>query len=526
MNSINHPYLVHHFLENSAKRLPDKVALICGDQRLTYQQINNFSNQLALSLTEMGVQRRDRVAIFLDSSVESVVALFGILKAGAVFIMLSPTMKARKLTYILHDSGARALITHSNKSRVIKEVLETEHKLEHIIWCSPKGANKIPTTNSPQTTNSSWDEIISKPLTFDLSPLTSLSIDLDLAAILYTSGSTGDPKGVMSAHYNVIAAVSSITTYLENSEDDIILNTLPLSFDYGLYQVLMAFFFGGTVVIEKSFVYPYRVLERLVQEQATGFPIVPTMAAILLQMEDLSKFDLPSLRYVTNTAAALPVSHIRRLQGLFPHTKIYSMYGLTECKRVSYLPPEELAQRPDSVGIPIPNEEVYIVDSAGQVVAPNQIGELVVRGSNVMQGYWNAPQETKLRFRPGTYPGDTLLYTGDLFRKDNDGFLYFVGRTDDLIKTKGERVSPKEIENCLCELDGVAEAAVIGVADDVFGQAIKAFVVLDSEGKLTTKEILRHCQQHLEPFMIPKHVEFLKGFAKTPNGKINKKVLS
>lgn len=526
--------LVHHFLENSAARLPDKVALICGDQRLTYQEINQSADRLAASLVEMGVIRQDRVVIFLDSSVESVISLFGILKAGAIFIMLNPTMKSKKLNYILNDSGARALITRSNKLRVIKDAITDTPDLEHVIWVSPKGSKSIPKINSidqqPATRNMQkqihylWHDIFSIPYALSPKPL-ALCIDLDLATIIYTSGSTGEPKGVMSAHYNVVAAARSITQYLKNVEDDIILDVLPLSFDYGLYQVLMAFLFGGTVVVEKSFVYPYKVIERLIQERVTGFPIVPTMVAILLQMEDLTKFDLSSLRYITNTAAALPVAYIRKLQGLFPHVSIYSMYGLTECKRVSYMPPDRLNDKPDSVGIAMPNEEVFVVNKEGREVGPEEVGELVVRGSNVMQGYWNAPEETVRTFRPGRYRGEALLYTGDLFRKDEEGFLYFVSRKDDMIKTKGERVSPKEIENTLCEIDGVVESTVIGVPDEIFGQAIKVFIVPKTENKLTEDQVIKYCMKNLEPFMVPKYVEFRDSLPKSPSGKIDKKKL-
>jgi long-chain acyl-CoA synthetase len=330
----------------------------------------------------------------------------------------------------------------------------------------------------------------------------------------------------MSAHYNVVAAAKSISQYLENVEDDIILDTLPLSFDYGLYQVLMAFLFGGTVVLEKSFAYPYKAIEKLVQERVTGFPIVPTMVAILLQMDDLGKFDLSALRYISNTAAALPVAYIRKLQEIFPHIKIYSMYGLTECKRVSYLPPDQLDKRPESVGIPMPNEEVFIVDEQGREVGPGEVGELVIRGSNVMQGYWNAPEETAQTFRPGRYRGEALLYSGDFFKKDEEGYLYFVARKDDLIKTKGERVSPKEIENALCEMDGVVEAAVIGVPDEIFGQAIKAFIVAKEGRSLAEKQVQKYCMKNLEPFMLPKYIEFRNSLPKLTSGKIDKKLLN
>ncbi len=515
--------LVNHFLENSAKRLPDKVALVCGDQRLTYRQINRSADQLAASLIDMGIKRQDRIVVFLDNSAESVISLFGILKAGAIFIMLNPTMKSKKLNYILKDSGARALITQRNKARIVKEAINEAPELEHVFWVDK--SSKLPEMPSSSISSYVWDEIFSNPNASALTPNT-FTIDLDLATIIYTSGSTGEPKGVMSAHYNVVAAARSITQYLENREDDIILDALPLSFDYGLYQILMAFLFGGTVVLEKSFGYPFKTLELLVRERATGFPIVPTMVAILLEMENLSKFDFSSVRYISNTAAALPVAYIRKLQALLPYTKIYSMYGLTECKRVSYLPPDELHRKPESVGIPMPNEEIFIVGKDGQEVKPGEVGELVVRGSNVMQGYWNSPEETERSFRPGRYRGESLLYSGDLFKKDQEGYLYFIARKDDLIKTKGERVSPKEIENTLCEMDGVVEAAIIGVPDEIFGQAIKAFIVTKKRSDLTDKDVMKYCIQNLETFMVPKYVDFRNALPKSSSGKIDKKQLS
>ena len=516
--------LVHNFLENSAARLADKVALISKGCRLSYQEVNARAEQLARYLVDVGIQRRDRVIIFLDNSIESIVSLFGILKAGAIFIILNPTMKAHKLHYILRDSGARMLIAHTQKKRVIKDALLDVPELEHILWCQTDPSRDLPqfdSLTSPLKSYASWSSVF-EHLSTATFPKT---IDLDLATIIYTSGSTGEPKGVMCAHYNVVAAATSITQYLENVEHDIILNALPLSFDYGLYQVLMAFLFGGTLVQEKSFAYPYNILKKIIEERATGFPIVPTMVAILLQMHDLSRFDLSCLRYITNTAAALPVSYIREFQALFPHVQIYSMYGLTECKRTLYLPPEQLKQRPGSVGIAIPNEEVFIVNEDGQELGAEEIGELVVRGNNVMQGYWNAPEETARVYRPGRYRGEALLYTSDFFRKDEEGFFYFVARKDDLIKTKGERVSPKEIEDALCEIDGVVEAAVIGVPEEIIGQAIKAFVVTRGAHELTDQAIERHCAHSLEPFMIPKYVEFIEALPRNPNGKIDKKQL-
>ncbi|MDA8138772.1 MAG: AMP-binding protein [Desulfobacteraceae bacterium] len=515
--------LVNGFLENSAARRPDKVALICGPDRLTYRDLNAAADRLAAALVRRGTARHDRVIIFMDNSVEAVIALFGILKAGCAFIIVHAAMKARKLNYIIKDSGASALIAHSDKAGVVDAALIGCDGVRNLIWV-PGDIQPTDPKYLESALCLSWAALLNKSES-KLAERQSRNIDQDIAAIIYTSGSTGEPKGVVSAHCNMVAAVRSITTYLENIEEDVILNALPLSFDYGLYQVLMAVAFGGTVVLERSFSFPYKIMETLQRERVTGFPIVPTMIAMLLQMEDLSIFDLSSLRYISNTAAALPVAHIKKMQALFPQVKIFSMYGLTECKRVSYLPPEYLNTKPGSVGIPIPNEEVFIVDESGREVGTKEIGELVVRGANVMRGYWNAPQATEKVFRAGSRFGEVLLYTGDLFRRDEEGFLYFVARKDDMIKCRGERISPREIENIICELDGVAEAAVIGVPDEFLGNAIQAYVVKRKNAKITENDVIKFCSKNLEPFMVPKSVTFLEAFTKTPSGKIDKKQL-
>ena len=514
--------LVNHFLENSADRIPEKIALICGEQRWSYRQINEKADKLAVMLIELGAQRQDRIILFLDNSAEAVISIFAVLKAGSIFIPLNPTMKSHKLKYICNDSQAKAIFTHSSKIRVIQDTLADAESIEYVIWA---GRPEMVPPDGRAVRHLLFEEELSPSLP-GIKTKQANCIDQDLAAIIYTSGSTGEPKGVMSAHYNVVAAVKSITSYLENREDDVILSALPLSFDYGLYQVLMAFYFGGTVVQEKSFVYPLKILEKIKTEGVTGFPIVPTMIALILQMQDLEKIDFSPLRYVTNTAAALPAAHIRRMQQMLPHVRIFSMYGLTECKRVSYLPPEYLDQKPESVGLPIPNSEVFILNNDGQKVKSGEVGELVIRGTHVMQGYWNTPEETAQVFRPGSTRSDAWLYSGDLFRQDEHGFLYFVARKDDLIKTRGERVSPKEIENILCSMAGVVEAAVIGVPDETFGQAIKVFIVKDSKSEITKNEVLNYCKSNLEPFMVPKYIEFCGAMPKSPSGKIDKKNLA
>jgi long-chain acyl-CoA synthetase len=503
--------LVHQMLEASADRLSHKLALVCEEQRLSYAELEAAANRLANALRAHGVGRGDRVAIYLPNSTELVVAIFAAMKAGGVFVVVNNTTKYAKLAYILNDCQASALVT-SGRHRGFAERLHEE---------APTVKVGVMTGRSTATSVGSVPLVAYTDVqsTFPEARPSAVNIDLDLACLIYTSGSTGDPKGVMSDHSNVVFATGSIISYLKNVEDDIVIDVLPLSFDYGLYQLLMVTRFGGTLVLEKGFAYPAAVMQRIEQERVTGFPGVPTLYSLLLQM-DLSSYDLSSLRYLTNTAAALPPSHILRLREKFPHATLFSMYGLTETKRTLYLPPEELERRPGSVGIAIPGTEVWIEDENGQRLGPGQTGELVVRGRHVVRGGWGNAAATAARYRPGPIPGERLCYTNDLFRMDADGFLYFVGRRDDIIKSRGEKVAPKEVENVLYELDGVVEAAVVGVPDPVLGEAIKAYVV--SASQLSESQVLAHCRAHLEDFMVPRLVEFCSELPKTTSGKIKK----
>ncbi len=512
--------LVEGFLEASACRFPEKTALVSGGARLSYGEVDRRANRLARALRCAGVERGDRVAVCLDNSAEAVVAIFGVLKAGGVFIVVNPTTKADKLAFILEDSRASALVTDGPKLASVADRLAGLARLRAIVTTGGGGPA------GPGGARVALDlDAVTADARVPANRPGHANIDADLAALIYTSGSTGTPKGVMVTHLNVVTAATSITTYLENTPDDVILSALPLAFDYGLYQALMAFRMGATLVLERSFTYPAAVLSRVAEERVTGLPLVPTMAAILLRM-DLSKFDLSSLRYITNTAAALPTRHIEELIRLFPRARLYSMYGLTECKRVSYLPPAALASRPTSVGVAIPNTEVYVVDGEGRRVGPGVVGELVVRGSHVMRGYWERPEETAAVLREGPLPGERVLYTGDLFRTDEEGFLYFVGRKDDIIKTRGEKVSPKEVENVLYALDGIVEAAIVGVPDPILGHALKAVVSLAPGVQLTPQEIMRHCRERLEDFMVPRSVEFRASLPKTATGKISRRALT
>ncbi len=511
---------VESFLEQSAKCYPSKTALICGDRRMTYRELEEQANRLAHSMLSEGIQRGDRVAVYLDNTVEAVVSIFAILKAGAVFLVVNPTTKTDKLLYILNNCRAKGIVLPVAKFGEVQEKLGQAAHLQ-CVWLAGEG-DVSGLESSKRLLGLSR---VLEDLRVPALPPRKKCINIDLAALIYTSGSTGRPKGVMLTHLNIVSAATSITSYLENTPDDIIINLLPLAFDYGLYQVLMAFKMGAAIILEKSFAYPHAVLQTIIREKVTGLPIVPTISAILLQL-DLAAYKFPSLRYISNTAAALPTDHIQKLRKLFPHVTIFSMYGLTECKRVSYLPPDQLDIRPTSVGRGMPNEEVYVVDENGQRVPPNVVGELVVRGANVMKGYWELPAETAERLRPGPLPNEMVLYTGDLFRMDEEGYLYFFGRKDDIIKTRGEKVSPKEVEDVLYALPGIAEAAVIGMADEVLGQSIRAVVTLREGAQLTEKEVLRHCAERLENFMVPQSVDFVPSLPKTGTGKINKRLVA
>ncbi len=503
--------LLHESLEQCVDRLPHKPALICDGRRLTYTDVELLANRLANGLRSLGVGRGDRVVLHLPNSLEMVTGIYGTLKAGGVFVPVNPTTKDEKLAYILRNCGASVCITSAGHAESLVALRKQLPELRTVIATAASAAAAVPQHSV------SYDYLMSDSP--DGRP-GRCNIDLDLACLIYTSGSTGEPKGVMSDHSNVTFAMRSITSYLENRQDDILIGVLPLSFDYGLYQLLMAFTFGGTLVLERGLAYPAEVLQRIGQERVTGFPGVPTVFSVLLSM-DLSDYDLSSLRYMTNTAAALPTAHIQQIRQKFPHVRLYSMYGLTETKRCLYLPVEELDRRPGSVGIPIPGTEAWLEDEQGNRLGRGETGELVIRGRHVMRGYWGDAQASAERFRPGPIAGERVCHTGDLFRMDGEGFYYFVGRKDDIIKSRGEKVSPKEVENVLYGLPGVREAAVIGIPDPVLGQAVKAFVASDDVA-LTEAQVLRYCREHLEDFMVPRVVEMRPELPKTPSGKIKK----
>jgi acyl-CoA synthetase (AMP-forming)/AMP-acid ligase II len=350
----------------------------------------------------------------------------------------------------------------------------------------------------------------------------SIAIDQDLACVIYTSGSTGTPKGVMLSHLNMVAASSSVGSYLGMANDDRVFCAIPFSFDYGLHQITMSALVGATLIVEAGFGQPLFSLHRLVQHGATVFPIVPSMVAL---MEPLAhRFNFSSVRTVTSTAAPLHPSAIDRLQAMFSRARIFSMYGLTECHRCTYLDPSELAGRKSSVGKAIPNSELWVVDGEGKRHDRGATGELVIRGNTVMRGYWNNSSETTEKLRPGLLPGEVVLYTGDICTLDEDGFVYFVCRKDDVLKVKGQKVTPKEVEEALMQHPDVREAAVVGAQGEL-GDEVVAFVCLRDESRTEPPALRAWCGVHLESFMVPRRIVVLGTLPKSANGKIDKLAL-
>jgi len=507
--------LLQDYLHHAAIALPDKIALVCLNQRVTYRELNERSNALAHTLIAGGVGRGDRVLIFADNTIETVVSFWAVLKAGGIVSLIDPLTKSAKLRYLIDDCRPVALITDAHIYHVWKDMVSSPH-LRQTIVSGAIADERLAGFPGAQR----FDAAIASGNRH--APPARRCISVDLAAIIYTSGSTGEAKGVMLTHLNMLTAATSIASYLEMREDDVVLGVLPLSFDYGLYQMIMAFRVGARLVLERSFTFPAQVLNQIIAEGVTGLPGVPTIFAVMAEMETIKTFDFSKIRFVTNTAAALSTKHITFLRELFPSARIYSMYGLTECKRCTYLPPQDLARKSESVGIAIPNTELWLVDELDQRVGPGVVGELVIRGATVMKGYWEKPEATAQKLKPGPVPGEQVLYTGDLCRLDEEGYLYFVARKDDVFKSRGQKVAPKEVENVLHNIRGVKEAAVIGVPDEVFGLAVKAFVVLERQAALSATDIRRECQSQLASFLVPKFVEVVPELPRTATGKIKK----
>lgn len=510
-------YLLHHLLRTSARRAPDKEALVHGDTRLTYEQVTDKVSNLAQGLHALGLQRHDRVGIYLDPSVPQVVSIFGISQAGGVFVPINQLLMPDQVAHIAKDCGMCGLVTTSAKLAKLRPILPHIPTLRFLIVDGPE---------LPDLTVrvSRFDELCDGSISYKVKEV---NIDKDLAGILYTSGSTGKPKGVMLSHAQIVAGASIVSDYLEITDKDRILAVLPFSFDAGLNQLTTSVQQGGTLVL-MTFTFAREIVQMLTKERITGLAGVPTLWTLLAQPNStLQKTPLPHLRYITNTGGAMPQAVLATLRKALPSTRIFLMYGLTEAFRSTYLPPEELDRRPTSIGKAIPNTEILVVNEQGKPCGPGEVGELVHRGPTVSLGYWGQPELTAKVLRPHPFlppelgSEEKVCYSGDLVKMDEEGFLYFVGRRDGMIKSSGFRVSPTEVEEALFSSGKLRGAAVIGVPDDVLGQVIKAFVVVKEGEQVEPETLIAHCSERLPRYMVPKHIEIVPELPKTPSGKVD-----
>lgn len=503
----------------SASKHPSKTALVFRDKEYSYAQLKNSVVSLASSLHDMGLEKGDRVAIFINNSFPCTVAIYAASLAGGVFIVINPQTKADKLKYILKDSGANILITEARLQNefipAVKEVISVERTI-----ISFEGSEKIQDTSIQFVT---FDEFVSS--SHETTRIGNNTIPVDLASIIYTSGSTGFPKGVMMTHQAMVFTTWSLIEYLRLSEHDRIMLVLPLAFDYGLYQLLMAITVGATLIVEQSFTFPATTFKQIEINKPTVFPGVPTIFAMIIASHKKMAVSFESITKITNTAASLTAEYIPYLKEIFPNALIFKMYGLTECKRVSYLEPELIDSKTSSVGKAIPGTEVLLRTPDGKKVNSGEPGILYVRGPHVMSGYWNKDELSNEMLKPGFYPWEQMLCTNDWFKMDEEGFLYFLGRNDDIIKTRGEKVSPVEVENVLYKIKGINEVVVVGIPDEIMGEVIVAFVSLHKNADLNEKILMHTCISNLENFMVPQKIVLIEEMPRSANGKIDKKKL-
>ncbi len=521
--------LIHQFIARGAQVQGDRPALLFRDTVLTYAQVWHLVSNAANGLLAQGLCAAERVAIYLPKQPETVVGIFATAAAGGCFVPVNPVLKPRQVSYILRHSQARVLVTSAQRLQQLAAELPDCSDLHTLVLVDTLSADsrEALARDLPALTIVDWQDLLAA------TPLPChRRIDTDMTALLYTSGSTGNPKGVVLSHRNMVAGARSVAEYLENTPEDRLLAVLPLSFDAGLSQVTTAFSVGASVVL-MDYLLPRDVLKAVARYEVTGLAAVPPLWNQLLQQEWPAEI-ARTLRYVTNTGGAMPVASTRALQQKLPQTRIFLMYGLTEAFRSTYLPPEELEQRPQSIGKAIPNAEILVVNDAGELCGANEPGELVHRGALVALGYWNDPEKTAERFRPapGQDPAlplpELAVWSGDQVVRDAEGYLYFVSRKDDMIKTSGYRVSPTEVEEVAYLSGLVAGAAALGLTHPMLGQAIALVVTPSSQASPTTieRDLLAFCQRELPNFMVPTRVIVREALPHNQNGKIDRRALN
>ncbi|MGC1818303.1 MAG: acyl-CoA ligase (AMP-forming), exosortase A system-associated [Casimicrobiaceae bacterium] len=514
------PNLLHELPIAAAGRRPDAPALTGNGQTWSYANLADWMQRVASGLLGLGVRRGERVAIYLDKRLEFVAAAFGTTWAGAVFVPVNPLLKAEQVAHILRDCNVCVLITSEERLGLLAPIVADCPDLRQVVSIGD------PRPGLPGKELISWSSLVSAD-----GSKGHRVIDTDMAAILYTSGSTGKPKGVVLSHRNMVAGAKSVASYLGNNADDTLLAALPLSFDAGFSQLTTAFHAGARVALI-NYLLPRDVINALARERVTGLTAVPPLYI------QISQLDWPTsigehLRYFANTGGRMPLETLKALRARVPRAKPFLMYGLTEAFRSTYLPPDEVDRRPDSIGKAIPNAEILVLRPDGTRCAPDEPGELVHRGALVAMGYWNDPEKTAERYKPlpgreaGLVLPELAVFSGDTVRMDAEGFLYFVGRRDEMIKTSGYRVSPNEIEEAIYATQLVGEAAAFGVPHPALGQAIVVVATPRDGSALDEAAILAECRARLPAYMLPAVIDIRQGpLPRNPNGKIDRKSLS
>ena len=517
------PEYFHELPLESAPLFPHREALVYQGERLNYLALATHIRRFGQRLLDLGLSPLDRVGIFLEKRIETVCSLFSCSLAGGVFVPINPALKADQVSHILNDCGIRFLITSQSRLAALGATLEHCPTLETLILVDEPSADTQLIARQPRVP---YDEASTPPLLDSHATLPT-----NMVAILYTSGSTGKPKGVVLSHQNLVLGAKSVARYLELTQHDRLLCALPLSFDYGLNQVNTAFLSGACAVL-LNYLMPHDVLRRIDAEQITGLAAVPPL---WIQLAQLSWPASCSLRYFTNSGGALPQQTLNQLRVKLPNASPYLMYGLTEAFRSTFLPPSEIDRRPGSMGKAIPYAEILVVREDGTPCAPHEPGELVHRGPLVSLGYWNDASKTAERFKLSpTTPAPLQLpeyavWSGDTVKMDDDGFLYFVGRRDDMIKTSGYRVSPTEIEEVIYATGLVDEVVALGIPHPMLGQAILLVIVpLQSHETLDISHLKSLCQQKLPSFMVPQQIEIAQQtpLPRNNNGKFDRRLIA
>jgi len=503
-------FLLHDLLCVSAERTPRANALVDGNTRIDYATLHAQVEGLAAGLISLGVRRGERIAMWMEKRSEVVTTIFASSLAGAAFVPINPLLKPAQLAHIVQDCAVNVLVTTAARRPLLDPVLAHCPSLHHVI-----------VIDGAEATN--WQALCATP------PRSGHRVvDADMAGIFYTSGSTGRPKGVMVSHRNVVVGARSVASYLGNHAGDRLLAALPLSFDAGFSQLTTAFSVGASVTL-LNYLMPRDVLKAMEREQITGLTAVPPLWIQLAQL-DWPEATTTLLRYFANTGGRMPRETLVALRQRAPDAKPYLMYGLTEAFRATYLPPEEVDRRPDSIGRAIPNTEVMVLREDGSECAADEPGELVQRGALVAMGYWNDAEKTAERFRPlplqdGAVLPEIAVFSGDTVRRDAEGFLYFIGRRDEMIKTSGYRVSPTEIEEACYATQLFAEVVAVGVDHPALGQAIVIFGTAIGDTELTLETLIAALRPLLPAWMLPARL-LLQALPRNPNGKIDRKQLA